>query len=160
MTSLKSVLFVVTLAMLLSACASWWPSYEKPQISITSFTLAPDNRDFAPRFLIGLQVTNPNRQALPLEGMSYSIEVEGNRIISGAEPNLPRVEGYSSADIVIEARPDLLGSARLLNQLLSGQKQTLDYLFKARFDIGSLLPYITIEERGAFGLQSLSNPDS
>jgi len=149
---------VIWMLMMLSACASWAPGYEKPQINVTSFSLAPDSKGIAPRFLIGLQVINPNRSALPLQGMSYSVEVEGNRILSGAEPDLPRVEGYSSADIVIEASPDLLGSARLLNQLMSGQQQTLDYLFKARFDVGSLLPYVSIEERGEFGLEQLNSP--
>lgn len=144
---------LVLCGLLLAGCASWAPGYEKPQINVTSFALAPDSRGLAPRFLIGLQVINPNRRALPLQGMSYSVEVEGNRILSGAEPDLPRVEGYSSADIIIEASPDLLGSARLLNQLLSGQQQSLTYLFKARFDIGAILPYVTIEERGEFGLE-------
>ena len=150
---------LLTMLILLSACASWWHSYEQPQINITSFSLAPDGSGVAPRFLIGLQVINPNRRALPLQGMSYSVEVDGNRVLSGVKPDLPRIEGYSSADIVIEASPDLLGSARLLNQLLSGQQQTLDYLFKARFDVGALLPYVTIEERGEFGLQSFSEPE-
>jgi len=138
--------------LFLVACASLSPNYETPQVNVTSFTLAPDSSGLAPRFNIGLQVINPNRTALPLDGMSYSVEVEGNRILSGAEPNLPRIEGYSSADIVIQASPDLFGSARLLNQLLSGQRDELNYLFKARLDVGSLMPYINIEEKGSFGL--------
>ena len=136
----------------LAACAGLTPNYEKPQVNVTSFTLAPDSSGLAPRFNIGLQVINPNRTALPLVGMNYSVEVEGNRILSGAEPNLPRIEGYSSADIVIQASPDLFGSARLLNQLLSGQRDELSYLFKARLDVGTLMPYINIEEEGSFGL--------
>lgn len=136
----------------LVACAGLSPNYEKPQVNVTSFTLAPDSSGIAPRFNIGLQVINPNRTALSLDGMSYSVEVEGNQILSGAEPNLPRIEGYSSADIVIQASPDLLGSARLLNQLLSGQRDQLNYLFKARLDAGTLVPYINIEEKGSFSL--------
>ncbi len=143
---------VVFLMIVLAACAGLTPNYEKPQVNVTSFTLAPDSSGLAPRFNIGLQVINPNRTALPLVGMSYSVEVEGNRILSGAEPNLPRIEGYSSADIVIQASPDLFGSARLLNQLLSGQRDELNYLFKARLDVGTLMPYINIEEEGSFGL--------
>lgn len=143
---------VVFLMIFLAACAGLTPNYEKPQVNVTSFTLAPDSSGLAPRFNIGLQVINPNRMALPLVGMSYSVEVEGNRILSGAEPNLPRIEGYSSADIVIQASPDLFGSARLLNQLLSGQRDELSYLFKARLDVGTLMPYINIEEEGSFGL--------
>jgi LEA14-like dessication related protein len=145
-------LSVVFLMIFLAACAGLTPNYEKPQVNVTSFTLAPDSSGLAPRFNIGLQVINPNRTALPLVGMSYSVEVEGNRILNGAEPNLPRIEGYSSADIVIQASPDLFGSARLLNQLLSGQRDELSYLFKARLDVGTLMPYINIEEEGSFGL--------
>jgi LEA14-like dessication related protein len=152
MRLLKRFSLLLTINLLLVACASLSPGYEKPHINITSFTLAPESTGMAPRFNIGLQVINPNRTALPLKGISYSVEVEGNRILSGAKPDLPRVEGYSTADIVIEASPDLFGSARLLNQLLSGQRDSLNYIFKARLDVGSLMPYINIEETGSFGL--------
>jgi len=144
--------------LLLAACASLSPSYEKPQVNITSFSLAPQSSGVSPRFNIGLQVINPNRTALPLKGMSYSVEVDGNRILSGAEPNLPRVEGYSSADIVIEASPDLFGSARLLSELMSGKQDSLGYVFKARLDVGSLLPFINIEEAGRFSLSGDAKP--
>jgi hypothetical protein len=84
--------------------------------------------------------------------MSYSVELEGHRVLSGAEPNLPRIDAYSSADIVIQASPDLFGSARLINQLLTQKQAALSYTFKAKLDVGSLLPFITIEESGEFEL--------
>lgn len=145
----RLVLIVVT--VLLSACASWYPSYEEPQVNITSFSLAPESTGVSPTFLIGLQVINPNRNALPLKGMSYSVEVEDQRILSGAEPDLPRVPGYGTAEFTIRATPDLIGSARLINQLLSGQRDKLHYRFIAKFDVGRLLPFITLEEEGEFG---------
>lgn len=156
MRRLKNV-FIVVLILLLTACASLAPSYEQPQVSITSFTLAPESTGLAPQFNIGLRVVNPNRNALPLVGMSYSVEIEGNRILTGAEPSLPRIAGYGTADIVIKASPDLFGSARLLNQLLTGQRDQLTYLFKAKLDVGTLMPYINIEEKGSFGLGTTSN---
>ena len=147
-------LFVFTL---LAGCATLSPSYEKPQVNITSFTLAPQSNGISPTFLIGLQVINPNRMALPLEGMSYSVEVENQRILSGAEPDLPKVPGYGTADFTIRATPDLLGSARLLNQLINGQQDSLHYRFRAKFDVGRLLPFITLEEEGEFGFGSGKN---
>src|SRR5690554_4390688 len=139
---LFSYLNALLLLALLSACASWSPNYETPQVNVTSFSLAPETNGLAPRFIIGLQIINPNRAALPLKGMSYSVEVENNRILSGATPDLPRVPGYGMADFTIEASPDLLGSARLINRLLSGQTSSLDYIFKAKLDVGSLMPFI------------------
>jgi LEA14-like dessication related protein len=145
-------LLLVALMALISACASWSPSYEKPQVNITSFSLAPESNGLAPRFIIGLQIINPNRNALPLKGMSYSIAVENNNVLSGATSDLPRIPGYGMADFTIEASPDLLGSARLVNRLLSGNKKNLDYTFKAKLDVGSLMPFINIEESGKFTL--------
>ncbi|WP_297808138.1 LEA type 2 family protein [uncultured Methylophaga sp.] len=147
-------LLLVLMLMALSACASLWSSYEKPQVSITSFSVAPGTTGATPTFLIGLRVVNPNRKALPLQGMSYSLEVEDQRVLSGAEPNLPELPGYGTAEFTINAVPDLLGSARLLNQLLSRRQENLGYRFKAKFDVGGLLPYLTLEERGEFGLSN------
>lgn len=153
MTLFKRVV-VLLLMTFIVACAGLTPTYEKPQVSVTSFALAPDSSGLVPRFNIGLHVINPNRSALPLVSMNYSVEVEGIRILNGAEPNLPRIKGYSSADIVIQVSPDLFASARLLNQLLSGQRDDLNYLFKAQLDVGSLMPYINIEEKGRFDLSN------
>lgn len=145
--------FVLVMAVcLLAACASWRPGYEKPEVNITSFSLAPESAGTMPRFLIGLQVINPNRGELALKGISYQVDVEGHRILSGASADLPVVPAYGMADFVIEASPNLLGSMRLINQLVSGQKQQLDYRFRARLDVGTLLPYITLSEQGSFGM--------
>jgi hypothetical protein len=84
--------------------------------------------------------------------MIYSVEVEGSRLLSGATSDLPRVPGYGTADFMIEASPDLLGSARLLGDLLSRQRDSLGYTFKARLDVGGMMPFINIEESGRFGL--------
>ncbi|WP_417549128.1 LEA type 2 family protein [Methylophaga sp.] len=149
-------IFCLLAIVFLSGCASWSPSYEKPQVNITSFSFAPESNGLAPRFIIGLQIINPNRNALPLEGMSYSVEVENNRVLSGATPDLPRVPGYGMADFTIEASPDLLGSARLINRLLSSQANSLDYTFKAKLDMGRLVPYLNIEESGQFDLSNTS----
>ncbi|KAA0876514.1 LEA type 2 family protein [Nitrincola tapanii] len=143
------VLFSVFL-LGLQGCSSLQGVAEKPQVNITSFSLAPGSSGLAPSFQIGVQVVNPNRVALPLKGMTYAVEIEGYRILSGATPDLPRVPAYGSADFVIQASPDLLGSARLLSDLFSTQRDSFQYLFKARLDAGSLLPMIHVEEVGRF----------
>ena len=60
------------------------------------------------------------------------------------------------ADFTIEASPNLLGSARLINRLLTGQNNGFAYTFKARLDMGGLLPYQTIEETGRFNFSDTS----
>jgi LEA14-like dessication related protein len=151
MSILKRALLALPL-LLLFGCGSLTPGFEQPQVNITSFTLAPNSTGVAPRFNIGIRVVNPNRIALPLRGMSYSVEIEGNRILNGATPNLPTVPAYDTADFVIEASPDLLGSVRLLSDLFSRQRTSLGYTFTARIDTAGMLPSINVEESGNFGL--------
>jgi hypothetical protein len=143
---------LLTSLLFLTACNSLTSGYERPQVNITSFTLAPESTGALPRFNIGIQIINPNRTALSLRGMSYGVEIEGNRILSGATPNLPTVPAYDTADFVIEASPDLLGGVRLLSDLFSRQRTTLGFTFRARIDMGGLRPSLNITESGSFGL--------
>jgi hypothetical protein len=71
---------------------------------------------------------------------------------------LPRVAGYGTEEFTIRAVPDLIGGAKLISQLMSNNKDSFDYRFKARLDVGSLLPFIDIEEAGTFSLKNPSSP--
>ena len=84
------------------------------------------------------------------------LEVEDNRVLSGAIADLPDVPSYGMADFVISASPNLFGSPRLLSNLFARQRDTLGFSFKARIDTGGMLPYINVEESGSF---SLSGPN-
>ena len=141
-------------ALLLTACASLSPYPERPTVSVTSFSLAPESTSLAPRFRVGLQVVNPNRRELPLVGMSYAVELEGSRILSGAASDLPNVPGYGTADFHVDLTPDLLGSARLLSGLAGRQRHALDYRFSARLDVGGWAPDIRVEQVGEIQLNA------
>lgn len=149
--------FCLMALLLLASCATWSPDYEKPHLSITSIDFNPDAQSGTPRFVIGVEVVNPNRRALALKGMSYALEIEGHRVLSGARPDLPVIQAFSAERFVIEATTDLLGSTRLIAQLLSGQNRHLDYTFKARLDIGRRFPYLRIEEKGQLDLSPTTN---
>lgn len=154
-TIFRAAIVLLTFSFL-AGCAGLQQNYEQPQVNITSFTLAPGSTAMAPRFNIGVQVINPNRNALPLKGMSYGVDIDGHRILSGATPDLPRVPGYGMADFVIEASPDLFGSARLLSDLFSTRRDNFTYTFRARLDVGRIMPFINIEETGRFSTAGMA----
>lgn len=138
--------------LLLGGCATLSPYPETPSVSVSSFALAPESSGLAPRFRVGLNVVNPNPRALPLVGISYAVEVEGTRILSGAAADLPVVPAYGSAEFTIDLIPDLLGGARLLTDLMGRQRSQLDYSFTARLDVGGWMPDIRVEEAGSLNL--------
>ncbi len=91
---LATAIGTVLLALVLTGCAGLLPGTEPPAVSVTSFALAPEAAGNTPRFNIGIHVVNPNRNPIRLRGMGYTVEIEGNRILNGANPDLPTVPGY------------------------------------------------------------------
>lgn len=153
MLSISRRFMTLIVLLTLTACSAL-ANLERPDVDITSFRLAPQTSGNTPRFDIGIQIINPNNRALPLRGMSYSLEIEGERILSGAKPDLPQIPAFGTAEFVIQASPDLIGSARLIADLLSRQRNTLEFTFSARLDAGPMLPDIRITESGHFDLNN------
>lgn len=146
---LKLCLFSFLLLILLSACAATRSNYVPPTVGLKSFRLIPSD-SFVPKFEIGLNVLNPNRDSLNLEGIFYTINVENHRILAGVANDLPEIEGYGEADITLEATVDVISGAKLLQTLLISPQSSFDYSFKAKLDLGTFHPPITITEKGHF----------
>lgn len=156
MLTLKRALIVLWLLML-GGCATLHQNFEKPTVTVTSFRAMPSN-GMAPRFVIGLHVINPNRFDLPLKGMTYNVSLEGRKLLNGVANNLSTVPAYGEADIDVYATADLIGGFRLLADLLHTQKQSLTYQLKGRLDLGSLYPYVNIDESGEVKLDQGLQP--
>jgi hypothetical protein len=146
-------LVLMLLTMSLGACASMSPDYEKPVVSLSYFR--PSESDGGiPGFEVGLKILNPNRQALNLEGVVYTISIQGEDIIKGVGKGFEPIEGYSEGDIVLTAAPNLLAGIKLLSQLMNESADSLDYEFEAKLDVGGFYPSIRVKESGEFKLGS------
>ncbi len=148
MKTLLQAVLILALAVLLSACAALSPYDEAPAVTVTSFGLAPEGTSTGPVFRVGLRVINPNRVELPLVGMSYRVDLQGQRLLTGAANDLPIVPAYGSADFEVDLSPDLIGGLRLIGDLMANPTETFDYRFAARLDVGGWRPNIRVEEIG------------
>lgn len=138
------------LALGLSACATLRPDFETPAVQVTSFRPLP-GEGLAPRFEIGLRVTNPNADELKLRGLSYKVLLDDYEVVQGVANELPVVPGYGAADIKLLASVSLLDGMRFVNQLLQKPAGQVDYRLQAKLDVGALLPAIRVEESGKLG---------
>ncbi len=153
-----SRIFVVLVAMWMlsffSGCAGITdPRFESPVVSLSSFRMLPQTES-GPKFEIDLHIINPNRTALDFEGIYYTVTIEGYDVLAGVSNNLPIVEPYGEADILLEASVDLVRSIRLISSLLQQPRNSFKYSFSAKLDPGGLNPIITIRENGEFSLQN------
>ena len=129
------------------------PHFESPVVSLSSFRMLPQT-ETGPKFEIGLHIINPNRTALDFEGIYYTVNIEGYDVLAGVSNNLPTVEPYGEADILLEASVDLVRSIRLISSLMQQPRDRFKYSFNAKLDPGGLNPKISIEENGEFSLRN------
>lgn len=138
--------------LLLTACATMRPGYEEPSVQLSDFRMLPAD-GLVPRFLIGLRVINPNNSPLDLRGLSYDVEIEGHKLITGVAGQLSRIPAYGESEIELRAGVDMLGGARILSQLLSDSgRETMRYRLRTRLDVGGQLRPLTLEDVGELRL--------
>ncbi len=138
-----------------AGCAGLQPGFETPTVGVSSFRALP-SEGMVPRFEIGLHIVNPNRTALKLEGIVYSVILEGHKILTGVSGDLPEIGAYGEGDVTLTATADLLSSIGLLSSLMRQPQETFSYELEARLDIGSLLPRIHVQDQGEISLAGAS----
>lgn len=133
-------------------CAPLLPNFETPTVNLTSFRVLPSN-NVVPTFEIGLHVINPNRMALKLQGLSYNVELEGYRVLSGVSNQLPVIEAYGEGDVLLQARPDLFSTINLFTELLNQPRDKFNFNLEALLDVGGLMPKIHVNKQGELALK-------
>jgi LEA14-like dessication related protein len=124
-------------------------TYDKPDVNVTGIDIIPSD-SLSPRFLVHLNIQNPNSRPLPLKGISYNVSVSGFKVVSGVSNQLPEIPAYSARDIELEANTNVVSSLRLVNKLITRQADRMTYTLDAKLDIGTLLPAIHVREEGQF----------
>ena len=108
---------------------------------------------FAPEFDVVLHVTNPNREALNIAGLSYTVHLQGNKLIEGVANELPVIDAYGEADISLRATADLMGGISLISDFLNTPGEQFDYEFNADIDLGALYPMVRVQRSGVISLR-------
>jgi LEA14-like dessication related protein len=153
----RLALTYLAVAVLLVGCTGMRPGYETPTVTVKSVRAIP-SEGMLPEFEIDLHVINPNREALKLAGVSYTVSLEGHELIRGVGNDLPVIEGYGEGDFTLNASADLFAGVGLIRDLMASQKDTLSYSFEAKLDPGGLRPAIRVRDSGEVSLAGTSLP--
>ncbi len=142
----------VLISLWLVGCASLSPDYDSPKVTVESFRALPSD-GVGSRCEIKLRVVNPNKQALDIAGISYSIDVLDKELLSGVTNDVPVIEGYSEEEVVLEASVNFFRVLPLLAKFGRNQSEALDYRFSAKIDFNGYTPTQRVEETGTIALK-------
>lgn len=150
-TGIKHIVVAILAAAVLGGCVSLTADFEQPQVALRSIALRSVN-GLTSDFDIVLNVTNPNRKALSVKGLVYSIRLSGYRLAEGAASDIPRIPAYGEAEVGLSARADLVAGLGVLSELLAQPATPLEYEFDARLDLGRFYPPVEIRRSGIIAL--------
>ncbi len=145
------ILVYVSTVLMITGCATLSPDYETPSVNVSGIRVMPSD-NIAPRFEIDLHITNPNRAALKLVGIAYSLKLDGHKILTGVANDLPAIDGYGEGDVTLITTTSMLSSIRFFTDLMNAQRDTIAFELNAKLDLGGLRPSLHVGEKGEINL--------
>ena len=147
--SFRLILISILLPLLSIGCATLSPNFEKPAVEVASIQLL-NSGGLSPEFDIVLRVVNPNRDALNINGLTYTLYLGGRKVVSGVSIDTPSIPAYGEGQMKLRARLSLFTGLSLLNNLMTEYAEGIDYELVTKLDVGSFIPTITVREEGVF----------
>ncbi|MDH3337393.1 MAG: LEA type 2 family protein [Gammaproteobacteria bacterium] len=139
----------------LSACAGTGPLISSPGVSLRDVRMT--EIDFSGQtFLLGFAVTNPNPFPLPVEAVSYAVDLDGYRFATGQTEGGFTVPARGDSEFAISVELNLLKTApQLLYVVREGVKRDIPYKLKGKLGVDiPLVQAVAFEAAGELRLQS------
>lgn len=147
-------LSVLTAVMLLSSCAFFSPSYEKPEVSLIK--VEPLDRDgLEQRIAVGLNIVNPSSSALKISGLSYRLKLQDIKVITGVTSGLKPIPSFSESRVELQASVNLFSGFRVLESVLKSNGGPVSYELETKISTGWWKFPITVVESGSIDLGTI-----
>lgn len=140
-------------ATLLGACALA-PKFTTPELSVAEVHVVSGDL-WEQHLRVRVHVENPNDRALPVSGLVYTIEVEGQRFASGESAASFTVPARGTAEFDMNVTTNLAGTLmKLLARGPDAAGSRVQYRLVGKVSLSEgLLRSLPFDERGAFNLQ-------
>ena len=136
----------------LASCAALAPHFEQPQLTVVSIEIK-DATFAEQRFRVRLRVQNPNDRALPVTGISYTIQLAGEDFGQGMAADAFTVPPFGEAEFDLLMTTNLASSLWKVLPRLKDSSQPIEYRLVGKVSTNLLfLRTLPFDERGSFSL--------
>lgn len=150
------VAVLVMVSGFMSGCANFYSGREQPEIHLTSIQPLP-REGLEQRFLIGLNIVNPDRRKLNISGLSYSLLLNGRKVASGVSGKMTPIPGFSESKVRLQASTNLISSLRVVADLLSNKNSVVDYEIVTKIRTSWWPAPIELSEQGSIELSDYTS---
>jgi LEA14-like dessication related protein len=147
---MRYLFLLLSLSLCLSGCNPV-AKFETPTVRLANLKVL-ERDGFEQRFALGLIVENPNKIALPIEGLQYRVQINGHDLFRGQRGALPQIRARGETYLELDVSANLISAGSLLLGLLAENNPRLDYALDANFELTGLLPDFAVKEQGSVNL--------
>jgi LEA14-like dessication related protein len=123
----RAVAGMVLLAVLsCGGCMSAPRTLESPHVQLVGLALLGMSAE-SQRFLVDLEVANPNNVRIPVAALSFSVRIAGSGVMSGRTVESFTLMPGEAQTVQLEVTADLVSSVSRLLSLLQGPTSTIPY---------------------------------
>jgi len=134
---------------MVGGCAGLQFGMKKPEVSVASIRLLDGNL-LEQRFMLTLRVTNPNTSDISVEGLSFTLDINGQHFARGVGNQPVVIPRLGEATLDVTATTGLAGFLRQFKELMKG-RDTLEYRIKGRLVTGNF-GGIDFDQTGEVGM--------
>lgn len=122
------------LLFLLSACAGLCGLSQKPEVSLAGLDLVELGL-FEQRFVMKLRIQNPNDVDLPINGLAFDVELNGQHFAKGLSAKPVIIPRMGESVLEVTATSNLGSVLRQLRELQKGGCNRIDYRMSGKLSL-------------------------
>lgn len=131
---MKTSIALAICILLLSACTGLLGLAQKPEISLAGLSVLQVGV-FEQRFALKLRIQNPNDVELPINGLSFDIQLNGQPFAHGLSDKAVIVPRYGEALLDVAATSTLGSALKQLRELQKSGRDRIGYRLAGRLQL-------------------------
>jgi LEA14-like dessication related protein len=133
----RTIQIILTAIVLfaLQACSLLRQEFADPDIQVIGLQHVSGGNLLNQRFLLQLQLTNPNDLQLEVKGIHFQLEVAGLPLMQGVSNQIPVIKPYSTIEFTVEGSANVIQAVKLIRKMQKKPQQRFDYLLNTRVEL-------------------------
>jgi LEA14-like dessication related protein len=145
-----SRILIILVLLGLSGCSLFVPKLEKPTLSVVRVQMLKSDL-WHQEFKVRIRVQNPNDRELPVKGIVYELDVEGQELAHGMSGDSFVVPALGEAEFDMSVSANM---ANMLIKLLNKGGSQVEYRIYGKISLSAgLLRSIAFDDHGTFKWQ-------
>jgi LEA14-like dessication related protein len=133
--------------LLLAGCTTLNKYPEPPRVSLVSIQ-PKDMTLLEQRYGLQLRILNPNESAIPVEGLSYSLQINGHEFAYGVSRQAVSIPPFGEALLDVDVVSNLLSVMQQVQEMGGEQQESLQYRLAGKISLANSVGRLPFDYHG------------